>query len=65
MDRLTRVYPYFKGNKTESGIDISHYKIDNFDKIIQTVKKAHSQLPMFDLIGWDVTIDRGGGNYYN
>lgn len=60
LDRLTRVYPYFKGNKTESGIDISHYKIDNFDKIIQTVKKAHSQLPMFDLIGWDVTIDRGG-----
>lgn len=60
LDRLIRVYPYYKGSSTESGVDIAHYKIQSFDEIIKTVIKAHSLLPMFDLIGWDVTVDRGG-----
>ena len=60
LDRVTSVYPYTKTTTTESGIDVSHYRIDNFDKIVQTVKAAHSRLPMFDLIGWDVTVSGGG-----
>lgn len=60
LDRIVRVYPYFKGTVTESGIDVSHYKIDAFEKIVKTVKQAHSLLPMFDLIGWDVTVDQEG-----
>lgn len=57
LDRIVRVYPYYQGTMTESGIDVSHYKIENFDKIINTVKIAHSSLPMFDLVGWDVTVN--------
>ena len=54
------MYPYYKGTKTESGIDVSHYKIEAFEKIVSTVLKAHSLLPMFDLVGWDVTVDTQG-----
>lgn len=60
LDRITRVYPYKCISVTESGVDISHYKIEGFDRIINMMKRAHSQLPMFDLVGWDVTIDTEG-----
>ena len=60
LDRIIRVYPYQISTVTESGVDIRKYKIDNYNKIINTVIKAHSLLPMFDLIGWDVTIDDAG-----
>lgn len=60
LDRIVRVYPYYKGTKTESGIDVSHYKIESFEKIVSTVLNAHSLLPMFDLVGWDVTVDKEG-----
>ena len=63
LDRLTRVYPYTKTTVTESGIDVSHYKIENFDKIVQTAKKAHSLLPEFDLIGWDIASCGGVLHY--
>ena len=36
------------------------YHIDSFDKIVDTAVKAHSQLPMFDIMGWDMTIDEQG-----
>ena len=60
LDRVTNLGPYIKTTTTESGIDVSHYRIDDFDKIVQTVRAAHSRLPMFDLIGWDVTVSGGG-----
>ena len=60
LDRVVRVYPYLLDTKTESGVDVNHYKILDFEKMVSTVKRAHSLLPMFDLIGWDVTTDEEG-----
>ena len=54
------VYPYKVYNKTEAGVDISNYKIEGFQNMVNTVVKAHSNLPMFDLIGWDVAMDTDG-----
>lgn len=54
------VYPYKEYSKTESGIPLNGYKINDFEKIVATVIKAHSMLPMFDWIGWDVTVDENG-----
>lgn len=54
------VYPYKVFTETESGVNIENYKIDNFKKMVDTVVSAHSNLTMFDLIGWDVTVDKEG-----
>lgn len=53
-------YPYKIYDTTESGVKLNGYKIENFDKIVETCIMAHSRLPMFDLMGWDVTIDKKG-----
>lgn len=54
------VYPFKKYTETESGVSLVDYKIDNFDRIVDTCISAHSRLPMFDLMGWDVTVDKNG-----
>lgn len=53
-------YPYKTFDSTESGIKLEGYKIEHFDKIINTCLAAHSRLTMFDLMGWDVTVDKEG-----
>ena len=54
------VYPYKVFYETEAGVKIDNYKIYGFEKMVKTVVEAHSNLPMFDLIGWDVVIDKDG-----
>ena len=54
------VYPYRIYKETESGVLLDGYRIDNYDDIVETVLKAHSSLPMFDLMGWDVAVDKNG-----
>jgi hypothetical protein len=51
-------YPYQTFDTTESGVKLEGYKIEYFDKIVNTCLAAHSRLPMFDLMGWDVTVDK-------
>ena len=51
-------YPYKSYDTTECGVKLDGYKIDGFDKIVQTCIEAHSRLPMFDLMGWDVAVDK-------
>lgn len=46
--------------KTDTGIILDGYKIPYFDKAIETVKQSHYDLPFFDLVGWDVSIDPEG-----
>ncbi len=53
-------YPYKTFDITESGVKLVGYKIEYFDKIVNTCLAAHSRLPMFDLMGWDVTVDKNG-----
>ena len=53
-------YPYKTFCQTESGVILDGYKIDDYEKIIETCLRAHSSLPMFDLMGWDVAVDIEG-----
>lgn len=46
--------------KTDTGVVLEGYQVPSFDIAIETVKKLHTQLPNFDLIGWDICIDDCG-----
>ena len=52
--------PYKRIERTDSGVVLKGLKIDNFEKIVDTATKAHSNLPYFDFIGWDFTFDEEG-----
>lgn len=51
------INPYSVVKKTDTDITLEGYHIDNFQKIIDTCIAAHSRLPMYDLIGWDIAVD--------
>ncbi len=42
---------------TGTGIKLEGYEIYKFDEILETCVNAHSCLPFFGLIGWDITVD--------
>ena len=46
--------------KTDTGIVLEGYEIPSYEKAVETVKRLHFSLPLFDLVGWDVTIDKDG-----
>lgn len=46
--------------KTDTGIVLEGYQIPYYDKAVEKVKELHYSLPLFDLIGWDISIDEGG-----
>ena len=46
--------------RTDSGIVLDGYKIPYYEVAVEMVKKCHLQLPFFNLIGWDVSIDKDG-----
>ena len=46
--------------KTDSGVVLDGYAIPSYERAVETVKKLHYNLPLFDLVGWDVAIDEGG-----
>lgn len=46
--------------KTDTGIVLEGYKIPYFDKAIEAVKRSHYDLPFFDLVGWDISINPDG-----
>ncbi len=46
--------------KTDTGIILEGYRIPYFDKVIEAVKRSHYDLPFFDLVGWDVSINSDG-----
>ncbi len=46
--------------RTDTGVVLEGYMIPSFDKAVETVKKLHLQLPYFNLIGWDISIDDEG-----
>lgn len=45
---------------TDVGTPTDGYQIPCFDKILETVKKMHHRLPYFDLVGWDMSVDKNG-----
>lgn len=36
------------------------YKIERFDEMVSTAIRAHSAIPFFGIIGWDITISNEG-----
>lgn len=51
---------FSKIEKTDSGIELSGYKIEHFDDIVSTAIKAHSRIPYFGIIGWDICVNEVG-----
>ena len=46
--------------KTDTGILLEGYQIPSFDKAIEMVKRLHTKLPYFNIVGWDVSIEEDG-----
>lgn len=46
--------------KTDTGVVLEGYKIPFYDKAVETVKSTHLQLPYYNLIGWDISINTEG-----
>lgn len=45
---------------TDVGTPTDGYQIPCFDKILKVVKEMHFRLPYFDLVGWDMSVDKDG-----
>ena len=45
---------------TDSGVKLEGYKIPSYHKSVELAKKAHMQLPYFNLMGWDFSIEKDG-----
>lgn len=54
------VNPYNIIEKTDAGIVMSGYQIEGFKEMVETAVCAHSCLPMFGIIGWDICMDKNG-----
>lgn len=46
--------------KNAAGIRFADVKIPEYDKVLEAVKKAHTRLAHFKLIGWDMSVDVDG-----
>ena len=46
--------------KTDTGIVLEGYQLPSYDKAVAKVRELHYSLPLFDLIGWDISIDEEG-----
>lgn len=43
-----------------SGVKYKDFVIPNYIGIIETIKRLHCQLPYFNIVGWDFTVDELG-----
>lgn len=50
-------FPYARYVKTDSGIVLNGYVIEQFSEMRDTAIAAHSRLPYFGLVGWDITMN--------
>ena len=46
--------------KTDVGTILDGYQIPCFNKVLSLVKEMHLRLPYFNLIGWDMSVDKNG-----
>lgn len=45
---------------TDVGTPTDGYQIPCLDKVLETVKEMHLRIPYFNLIGWDMSVDKEG-----
>ena len=46
--------------KTDVGTVLDGYQMPCFQKVLELVKEMHLRLPYFNLIGWDMSVDKNG-----
>lgn len=46
--------------KTDVGTVLDGYQMPCFQKVLDLVKEMHLRLPYFNLIGWDMSVDKNG-----
>lgn len=46
--------------QTDSGVVLDNYLIPSFPSVLEFVKGLHERLPYFNLIGWDISVDKNG-----
>lgn len=46
--------------QTDSGVVLDNYLIPAFSSVLEFVKNLHERLPYFNLVGWDISVDRNG-----
>ena len=47
-------------DETPNGIKLSSIRVPSFDRIVETVKRLHCELPYFNIIGWDFAVGEDG-----
>ncbi|MBO7493979.1 MAG: hypothetical protein J6T87_07545 [Bacteroidales bacterium] len=45
---------------TDTGVTLEGYQLPSYDKAIEFVKRLHTKLPYFNIVGWDVSIEEDG-----
>ena len=45
---------------TDVGTSTDGYQIPCFDKVLEVVKEMHYRLPYYNLVGWDMSVDKDG-----
>ena len=45
---------------TDSGIKLDQYEVPSFKEAVELAKKLHLYLPFFNIVGWDMAIDKEG-----
>jgi hypothetical protein len=43
-----------------NGIKLKEVKVPNYQRIVDTIKRLHCNLPYFNIIGWDFAVDEDG-----
>lgn len=46
--------------KTDVGTVLDGYQMPCFQKVLDLIKEMHLRLPYFNLIGWDMSVDKNG-----
>lgn len=59
-NKACTVNPYQLKETTDAGIKLDGYMIEDFEKMVQTAIDAHSCVPIFGIIGWDICLDKDG-----
>lgn len=45
---------------TANGIKLSTIRVPNYEGVVEAIRKAHCQLPYFNIVGWDFAVGEDG-----
>lgn len=47
-------------DRHENGLLFKDIRVPSYDRVLDTVKRLHTQLPYFNIVGWDFAVDQEG-----